>query len=135
MATGKHLRCVVVTPEKALLDDTVDSVVIPMYDGELGVYPDRAPLIGKLGFGELRVEKDGVLSRYFVDGGFVQIRDNVVTLLTSKAQPARELNAAAIDESLRAAQKVAATPEEQDALLKTQQKARAQRRILNKSVE
>ena len=92
MAKNNQLRCVVVTPERALLDEAVDFVAIPMYDGELGVLPDRAPLIGKLGFGELRIEKDGKTSRYFIDGGFAQIRDNVVTLLTSRAQPASELN-------------------------------------------
>lgn len=132
MAKNNQLRCVVVTPERALLDEPVDFVAIPMYDGELGVLPGRAPLIGKLGFGELRIEKDGKTSRYFVDGGFVQIRDNVVTLLTSKAQPASELNPGAIDDALRGAQKVATTPEEQDALLQKQQKARTQRRILSK---
>lgn len=132
MAIQGEIRCVVVTPERALLDEAVDFVAIPMYDGELGVLPGRTPLIGKLGSGELRTEKDGKVKRYFVDGGFVQVRDNVVTLLTSKAQPASELQEAAAEELLRSAQKVAATPEEQESQLQTQQKARKQLRIIGK---
>lgn len=131
MAT--QIRCVVVTPERALLDEQVDFVVVPMYDGELGVLPGRAPLIGKLGFGELRTEKGGQVKRYYVDGGFVQVRNNVVTLLTSKAQAAAELKEQAAQDALRGAQKVATTLEEQDALLKAQQKARAQLRLIAKT--
>ena len=44
---GHALRCVVVTPERALLDETADFVALPMYDGELGVLPGRSPLIDR----------------------------------------------------------------------------------------
>lgn len=134
MATGTKIRCIVVTPEKALIDDHVDFVAIPMYDGELGVLPGRTPLIGKLGFGELRTEKDGATQRYFVDGGFVQVRNNVVTLLTSMAAFARDLKAEAAENVLRLTP-AAPTPEAQEARLRAQQKARAQLRILGKLKE
>src|SRR5262249_1605994 len=64
------LRCVVVTPERALVDAAFDFVALPMYDGELGVLPGRAPLIGRLGPGELRTRHGNETNRYFVDGGF-----------------------------------------------------------------
>jgi len=51
----KHLQCVVVTPEQAVLDETTDFVAVPMLDGELGVLPGRAPLIGRLGTGDAAV--------------------------------------------------------------------------------
>ena len=57
------IQCVVVTPERALLDERVDAVVLPMYDGELGVLPGRAPLIGRLGFGELRTTRGTIMER------------------------------------------------------------------------
>jgi F-type H+-transporting ATPase subunit epsilon len=92
-STGhKKLQCVVVTPEKTLLDQTVDFVSLPLYDGELGVLPGRSPLIGRLGYGELRTKQDETVHRYYVDGGFAQIRDDVVTVLTNRA-----LTADAID--------------------------------------
>jgi F-type H+-transporting ATPase subunit epsilon len=91
----KKLQCVVVTPEKTLFDEWVDFVALPLYDGEVGVMPGRTPLIGRLGFGELRTKTNDVARRYFVDGGFVQVRDDVVTVLTNRAIPAQQLDAAA----------------------------------------
>ena len=91
--SGKSLHCAVVTPERTLFDETVDFVALPMYDGELGVLPGRAPLIGRLGFGELRTVVGRTVHRYYVDGGFAQIRNNVVTVLTPRAMPALRLAA------------------------------------------
>ena len=90
---GKQLQCVVVTPEKTLFDDWVDFVALPLFDGELGVLPGRAPLIGRLGYGELRTKLGPEVHRYFVDGGFAQVRDNVVTVLTQRAIPASQIDA------------------------------------------
>jgi F-type H+-transporting ATPase subunit epsilon len=92
-ASGKSLKCVVVTPERAVLDEAADFVALPMYDGELGVLPGRAALIGRLGFGELRLKQGGRTQRYYVDGGFAQVRADVVTVLTPRALNAEEINA------------------------------------------
>ena len=85
------VRCVIVTPEKAVLDAVAEMVVLPMFDGELGVLPGRAALIGRLGAGELRLKSNGNVTRYFVEAGFVQIRDNVISVLTAKAHKADEV--------------------------------------------
>ena len=89
----RHLQCVVVTPERTLIDEVVDFVALPLYDGELGILPMRSPLIGRLGYGELRTKADGAPKRFFIDGGFVQVRDDVVTVLTNRAIPAASLDA------------------------------------------
>ena len=77
------LRCVVVTPEKTELDREADYISLPMDDGELGVLKGRAPMIGRLGFGTLRLQTAAGPERYYVDGGFAQVEDNVVNVLTS----------------------------------------------------
>jgi F-type H+-transporting ATPase subunit epsilon len=87
------VRCVVVTPERAVLDAIAEMVILPMYDGELGVLPGRAPIIGRLGAGELRLKSNGGVTRFFVEAGFVQVRANVITVLTSRAIPAAEVTA------------------------------------------
>jgi F-type H+-transporting ATPase subunit epsilon len=97
---GKKLQCVVVTPEKTLFDDVVDFVSLPLFDGELGVMPGRAPLIGRLGFGELRTKESAQVRRYFVDGGFAQVRNNVVTVLTNRAIPAGQIDVPAATRDL-----------------------------------
>ncbi|AWM39688.1 ATP synthase epsilon chain [Gemmata obscuriglobus] len=91
--TSRNLKVVVVTPEKAVLDDTADMVILPMIDGELGVQPGRSPLIGRLGAGELRLVTGSTTKRFFVEAGFVQVRLNVVTVLTASAKAAAAITA------------------------------------------
>jgi F-type H+-transporting ATPase subunit epsilon len=124
----KNLKCVVVTPEKAVLDEPADFVVVPMYDGELGVALDRLPLIGRLGFGELRITQGNQTKHFYIDGGFVQVRSNVVTVLTSKAMDVKDLKIEQAQAVLQSAT-MEATPEGQEAQSKAQQRARVQLRL------
>jgi F-type H+-transporting ATPase subunit epsilon len=128
------VQCVIVTPEKAVLDEAGDFVVIPMIDGELGIAHNRLPLIGRLGFGELRLSSGGSTKHYYIDGGFVQVRGNVVTVLTSKAMPVSSIKTDAAQEVLNTP-KVETTPAGQEAQLKAQQRARAQLRLAQKNKE
>ena len=129
---ARELHCVVVTPERALLDEPADFVALPLYDGELGVLPGRAPLIGRLGYGELRIRRGRDTQHFFVDGGFAQVRANTVTVLTPRALPVAAINVEAVKDALataRTALSRATTPEAQDASLKAQQRARVQLRL------
>ncbi len=84
MATDKKLQCVVVTPEKAVFDEPADMVILPMIDGELGVQPGRAALVGRLGKGQLRLKRGTDTRIWQIEGGFAQVRSDVVTVLTTK---------------------------------------------------
>ena len=86
MASDKDLHCVIVTPEKAVLEAAAEFVVLPMEDGELGVLFNHSPLIGKLGKGEVRLTQNGVVKKLHVDGGFAQVRANVVNILTPRVR-------------------------------------------------
>ena len=89
----KRIHCVVVTPESTVLEADTDFVALPAYDGELGVLPGRAPLVARLGPGELRLKAQGEApKRFFVDGGFAQILSGVVTVLTPRAEPIAQLD-------------------------------------------
>lgn len=91
MATA--FRCTVVTPSQQLFDDEVVYASIPAWDGLIGVEHLRAPLLAKLGFGTLtlRFEK-GDPRRFYVGGGFAQVKDDVLTLLTDEAAEAGDLD-------------------------------------------
>ena len=132
--SGKSLHCVVVTPEKAVLDEVCDFVALPMFDGELGVLPGRVPMIGRLGFGELRAIQGNKSQRYYIDGGFVQINANTSTVLTRKALLAEEIKIPALENSLKA-HKATATDEAINTLLKAQERARAQLRVAKKQAD
>ncbi len=92
MATAQALRLVVVTPERTQLDETVESLRFPLYDGEIGILPGRLPLIGRLGVGELVATlPGGQTTRLFIDGGFVQVNWAVnLELVSALVEGARE---------------------------------------------
>ena len=128
-AASRTLQCVVVTPEKAVVDEPADFVALTLYDGELGVLPGRAPLIGRLGYGELRIRRGEHTQRYFIDGGFAQVRSNIVTVLTPRAQVAEEINPDVVVQALEATKTPAHSPKEQAEKLKAQERARGQLRV------
>jgi F-type H+-transporting ATPase subunit epsilon len=87
-------KCVVVTPEQQVLDESCSQVILPAYDGEIGILTDRAPLLAKLGVGVMRVDLQGGQKRtYFIDGGIAQMKDNKLTVLTTEATLPGELDA------------------------------------------
>jgi F-type H+-transporting ATPase subunit epsilon len=79
-------QCVLVTPEQEMLDLRVKEVVLPLYDGLMGILSNHAPLLAKLGKGPLRIDPEQGSSQSFqIDGGVVQMKDNKLTILTQKA--------------------------------------------------
>jgi F-type H+-transporting ATPase subunit epsilon len=124
------LTCIVVTPEATVLEEPADFVALPLYDGEIGIAPGHSPLIGRLGYGEMRLKRDGKIRRFYVDGGFVQVVDNVVSVLTGRAVPAEKIDAAEAAKNLEAARHLPAnTPELMAIRDRAVAQARAQLRV------
>ena len=107
------MQCTVVTPERTIYDQPAEFVAISLYDGEIGIAPGHTPLIGRLGYGEMRVRRDGEhVDRYYIEGGFVEVLDDAISVLTQRAIPAAEIDSAVAREQLLSAQsRRAATPE------------------------
>lgn len=103
MVLPNELRLVLTTPETTLLDQPARSLQLPLFDGQIGILPGRAPLIGRLGYGELRITTATDERSYYVDGGFVQVKGSVVSVLTNRAVPAHELSAADAEARLQEA--------------------------------
>lgn len=107
-----ELQCVVVTPEKTVLSAEAHFVALPLFDGEVGVAPGHSPMIGRLGCGELRIDTGEGVTRYYVEGGFVEVVGDKISLLTNRAMPAKDLDELAAREALdKARQKPAHSPE------------------------
>ena len=124
------LQVVVVTPEATVRETTASFVAVPLFDGELGVAPKHSPMIGRLGYGELRIKSDAGTERFYVDGGFVQVADDVVYVLTNRALPAEKLDAAVAGEQLAAARRKPANSPELLAIRdRLESQARAQLRV------
>ena len=73
----------VISPERVLFEGASPSVTAPAHDGEIGILPSHAPLMTLLGTGELRL---GSGERFQVRGGFLQVADNIVRVVTEWAE-------------------------------------------------
>jgi F-type H+-transporting ATPase subunit epsilon len=78
-------KCVIVTPEQQVLDETITQAILPAHDGLIGILTGRAPLLVKLGKGPLRVDLAGGSRSFRIDGGVAQMKDNLLTVLTQNA--------------------------------------------------
>ncbi|MCL2116798.1 MAG: ATP synthase F1 subunit epsilon [Planctomycetaceae bacterium] len=132
------MKCLVVTPEETVLDVDATFVALPLYDGEIGIAENHTPLVGRLGYGELRISRDknvtSDVTSYYVEGGFVEVLNNTVSLLTNKAVPLGSLNLQESQAELESALKKTVQTEEQLHLKEqTVAAARAQVHLAQKS--
>ncbi|HEY2375947.1 MAG TPA: ATP synthase F1 subunit epsilon [Gemmatimonadaceae bacterium] len=80
------LTVTVISPEAVLFEGTSESVVAPAFDGEVGILTGHAPMMTLLGRGTLRI--GGAERRFLIEGGFLQVVDNQVRVVTERAQVA-----------------------------------------------
>ncbi len=101
--TNGNVHCAIITPERQVFDADVNFVALPGHDGQFGILSDRAPLLCKLGIGVLRVKQGDQEKRFYVDGGFAQVRENSVIVLTPAAGEPAQIDRKAAQASLDAA--------------------------------
>jgi F-type H+-transporting ATPase subunit epsilon len=82
------LKVAIVSPERTLFDGPAEMVVVPAWDGELGILRGHAPMLALLGKGTLRVTDGQAECRFAVDGGFLQVADDTVIVLSERASAA-----------------------------------------------
>ncbi|HPF37896.1 MAG TPA: ATP synthase F1 subunit epsilon [Phycisphaerae bacterium] len=87
MATNSAITCTIITPEKQVLETQATQVIVPAHDGLVGILDHRAPLVCELGKGDLRIDlAAGGEKHVKVSGGFAQVLNNQVTVLTEQAE-------------------------------------------------
>jgi len=129
-----ELQCIVVTPEKTVVERTADFVAVTLFDGEIGIAPGRTPMIGRLGSGEMRMRQGAETERYYIEGGFVEVVGDVVSVLTARAIPAGELDEAVEREELESARtRTADTPELMTARERAVSQSRARLRVARRA--
>ena len=90
---AQQLKLEVVTPERRVLSEAVDAVTLPGLGGELGILPGHTPLISQLQTGVLSYTTAGKMLQLHVSGGFIEIRDDVVSVLAEIAERPEEIDA------------------------------------------
>ncbi|MGH7503469.1 MAG: F0F1 ATP synthase subunit epsilon [Longimicrobiales bacterium] len=85
---AEQLKVSVISPEQTVFEGTADLVVVPAWDGEMGILRGHAPMLVLLGKGPLRIRTAGGEQRFNVEGGFLQVVDDTVTVLSERASAA-----------------------------------------------
>ena len=78
------MQVTVVSPERTVFDGEADSLVVPAFDGLVGILPGHAPFLTLLGAGRLRVRRGGEVSEFGVAGGFLQVTRNAVRVVADR---------------------------------------------------
>jgi F-type H+-transporting ATPase subunit epsilon len=101
------IKIEVVTPEKVVHQSDGEEVIIPTVSGQIGVRQGHVPLITLLQAGQIVVKrKDGSEEVLAVNGGFVEVSENIVRILADTAEHAEDLNEADIKAAIERAQKI-----------------------------
>jgi F-type H+-transporting ATPase subunit epsilon len=94
----------IVTPEARVYSDTIETVVIPTAEGEVGILPGHIPLLTQVEDGELRVTKAGVTEYLAVSGGFAEVEGDFVRVLAEHAISESKIDEKAVEEALKRAE-------------------------------
>lgn len=124
------MRLDIITAEKIVYSDEVSSVVAPGSAGQLGILPNHAPLLTSLKPGELKVLKEGEESNIAVSGGFLEVLQNVVTILADTAERAEDIDFERAEAAMKRAQdKVNSSDSDMDLEKAIQALKRSQARV------
>jgi F-type H+-transporting ATPase subunit epsilon len=128
---ARTFRCSIVTPSETVLDQDVLYVTFPAWDGQQGVMTGQSPLLTRIGVGALRLDFPEGGSRWFlIDGGFAQVTDGQLNILTDRATPAENLSASEAQAELAEANaRVAAPGHDRRKVEHAQQRAMAKRAL------
>ncbi len=87
----------IVTPSKNMLSTSCDDVVLPGFDGEMGVLTEHSQLVNKLGSGIVKVHTGGQTTTLAIRGGVAEVSHNQITVLADDAVYAQDVNVAKLD--------------------------------------
>lgn len=104
--SDKRLTLELVTPEKVAWSAPADFVVLPAYDGEMGVLPGHQSFLVQLAPGEVRVTVKDEVKHFAVSGGFAEIKNDTVSLFAETAEDAGQIDAERAHQALEKAKAV-----------------------------
>ena len=95
----------IISPENSIIKSSTTEVVIPSYEGEMGILKDHVPLITFLRPGVITIINVADKKKFFVEEGTVEFSNNNLLILTSKAKELNDFNAELLEKSINEAEK------------------------------
>lgn len=135
--SDKRLTLELITPEKVAWSASADFVVLPAFEGEMGVLPGHQPFLVQLTAGEVRVTDHGQVKSFAVSGGFAEVKDDAVSLFAETAEAAEQIDAERAHQALERVKRAAAqvgmdslqSAEMEAAMRRAQTRLRVSRRV------
>jgi F-type H+-transporting ATPase subunit epsilon len=98
---NRKINCSILTPEKIIFEGDVQFAVVQAFDGEMGFLFNHSPLISELGIGEIRLRDVQTLYQFYVEGGVVEIHDNIMIILAERAFKKEDLSKAQLEAKMK----------------------------------
>ena len=104
---SKEFKVEIINPEKSFISkDKVTEVVVPAYEGDLGILKDHISIISFLKPGIIKILEKNEEERYYIEDGIMEFKDNSLSILTSSIHNIKEMKKNSIDDSLKDAEKL-----------------------------
>ena len=102
----KNIKIKIVTPERTVYEDEVSQATLPTIDGEVTILPDHIPYITALKAGEIMLKKGGEIIHLAISGGFIELNNNILTILADTAERAEEIDIKRAEEAKQRAEEL-----------------------------
>ena len=104
---SEEFKVEIINPEKSFISkDKVTEVVVPAYEGDIGILKDHISIISFLKPGIIKILEKNEEERYYVEDGIMEFKDNSLSILTSSIYNIKEMKKNSIDDSLKDAEKL-----------------------------
>ena len=102
---SENFKLEIVNPEKSFLDrEDINQVVVPGYEGEMGILKDHISIISFLKPGIIKVFSNNAEEKYYVEDGILEFKENTLSILTSYIKSLKDIDAKFIDKSIKEAE-------------------------------
>ena len=104
---SEEFKVEIINPEKSFISkDKVTEVVVPAYEGDIGILKDHISIISFLKPGIIKILEKNEEQRYYIEDGIMEFKDNSLSILTSSIHNIKEMKKNSIDDSLKDAEKL-----------------------------
>ena len=112
---SEEFKIEIVNPERSFYsEDKVLEVVVPAFEGEMGILKDHIPVISFMKPGIIKIKKLGESNNFYVEDGIVEFKDNFLSILTSYIFEVKQMDRSTLEENLRDAEKQLQNPDLSD---------------------
>ena len=102
---SEKFKVEIITPDRSILKSEVSEVIIPSYEGEMGILKDHISIISFLKPGIIKISSGNEENSFYIDDGIVEFKDNTLSILTSNIFDIKNSDKSKIQDMIKEAEK------------------------------